>query len=475
MTTILDAFERAVEAYGQRTAIIEGSGKTASFDDLDRLARAYAAGFAARGIGRGDRVLIAMPVSICLYACLAALWRLGAVVVFPEPAMGLKGLRHAARVTHPKAFLAAGWYRLLGPLIPELRQLPLRLTPDKGADVQPAASRAISEDPALISFTSGSTGVPKAIVRSHAFMMAQNDAIRPLLDPGPDGARDLVAFPVFVLIGLAMGVTSVLPAWKLNRHDRVSATQIHEQIRQHRITRLLVPPVICETLSRGDRLPTLDALFTGGGPVFPDTLARLAKLQPALRMVSVYGSTEAEPIAHLEYEAISANDIEQMKAGNGLLAGEPVPLVDVQLVDGEILVAGAHVNDSYLDASQNAETKVKQGERIWHRTGDAGQFDAQGRLWLLGRHTAQVAGLYPFAVETAARFWPGADRSALTAVAGRPVLVISGDVGFLADWKHAAKGLGVDDIRHMPIIPLDSRHRSKTDYVALQQALRKGQ
>ncbi|MEO0385204.1 MAG: AMP-binding protein [Pseudomonadota bacterium] len=472
MTTIIDAFDEAVLAHGQRPAIIEGSGKSATYRDLDRLGRAYAAGFEARGIGPGDRVLLAMPVGIALYACLAALWRLGAVVVFPEPAMGLKGLRHAVRATQPKAFLASGWYRLLGWFLPELRKLPLRLAPRATEGESSKTYRVGQDEPALISFTSGSTGAPKAIARSHAFMMAQNEAIRPLLEQGSDGARDLVAFPVFVLVCLSLGITSVLPAWKLSRHDRVNAETIHQQLERFGVTRLLVPPVICETLSRSPVPPKLQAIFTGGGPVFPDTLTRLASLQPDLRMVSVYGSTEAEPIAHLDFDAMSESDLESMKAGDGLLAGKPVEAIDVRLDDREILVAGPHVNESYLDTSQNADTKVQREGRIWHRTGDAGRFDEQGRLWLLGRHNAQVTGVDPFAVETAARFWPGAERSALAEVDGKPVLVVSGDKSNLPQWRDAAVTLGVTDVRHMSAIPVDSRHRSKTDYRALKRALK---
>lgn len=474
MTTIIDAFDEAVLAHGQRPAILEGSGKSASYQDLDQLGRAYAAHFKARGIGQGDRVLVAMPVGIALYACLAALWRLGAVVVFPEPAMGLKGLRHAVRATQPKAFLASGWYRWLGWLLPELRSLPMRLAPRETDGEWSDTYRVGPDEPALISFTSGSTGAPKAIARSHAFMMAQNEAIRPLLEQGSEGARDLVAFPVFVLVCLSLGITSVLPGWKLSRHDRVNAETIHQQIERFGVTRLLVPPVICETLSRAATLPKLDAVFTGGGPVFPDTLARLADLQPDLRMVSVYGSTEAEPIAHLDYEAISESDLDAMKTGGGLLAGKPVEPIDVHLEDREILVAGPHVNESYLDTFQNADTKVEREGRVWHRTGDAGRFDSQARLWLLGRHKAQVAGIHPFAVETAARFWPGADRSALAEMDGKPVLAISGDTRCLDQWRQAAKRLGVEDVRCVDTIPLDSRHRSKTDYVALKRVLEAG-
>ncbi len=472
MTTLLDTFAQTIARFGPRPAIIEKSGRTVSFAELDDLSRSLAAGFAARGIGHGDRVLMAMPVGIELYACLAALWRVGATVVFLEPAMGLKGLRHAARATEPKAYLAAGPYRLLAFVVPELWRLDMRLAPNRGKPAEAPEAGISASDIALISFTSGSTGAPKAIARSHAFMMAQCDAIVPMLEPGPDGERDLVAFPVFVLVCLALGITSVLPAWKLTRHDQVDADTIDAQIGRYGITRLLVPPAICETLSRAPNLPQLNAIFTGGGPVFPDTLERLAQLQPGLRLVAVYGSTEAEPIAHLDFADVLADDLEAMKTGGGLLAGEPVDAVEISIVDGEIQVAGPHVNETYLDTAQNAETKVSRDGRIWHRTGDAGRLDGQGRVWLLGRTNARIDGVDPFAVETAARFWPGASRSALANVGGRPLLAVAGDPACLDDWKAAASALGVEDVRHLREIPLDRRHRSKTDYGALERELK---
>lgn len=473
MTTILDAFDEAVGRYGTRIAIVEGSGRAINYDDLALLVRELAAGYAARGIGHGDRVVLAMPVGIELYASLAALWRLGATVVFPEPAMGLKGLRHAIRVTQPKAFLSSGWYRLLGYLLPEAMRLPLRLHPVRG-DAETAPRLAITvDDIALISFTSGSTGKPKAIARSHGFMMAQNDAIAPMLLPREQGERDLVAFPVFVLVGLALGITCVLPNWKLSRHDRVAAADIHAHIQRRAVTRLLVPPAICETLARADTLPPLAAIFTGGGPVFPDTMSRLKHLQSDMRIVAIYGSTEAEPIAHLEFDTVTDDDLDAMKSGKGLLAGEPVGPVELRIEDGEILVAGPHVNEGYLDPARDAETKVRRADRVFHRTGDAGRLGADGRLWLLGRVQSRPAGIDPFAVETAARFWPGATRSALATIDGRSILAVTGDATHLGEWTAAAQALGVPEVRHLSHIPLDARHRSKTDAMALEKMLRR--
>lgn len=473
MTTILDAFSAAVAKHGPKPAIIDGNGAKTTFDELELRAQSAAAGFAARGIGRGDRVLMAMPVGPDLYVCLAALWRLGACVVFPEPAMGLKGLRFAARVAKPKAYLASGWYSCLGAVVPELLRLDMRLKPEPASDEAPPPLNVDKDETALISFTSGSTGAPKAIARSHAFMMAQCKAIAPLLEPESNDERDLVAFPVFVLVCLALGVTAVLPHWKLSRHNTVSADAICEQMARDRVTRLLAPPAICETLSKARSLPSIKAVFTGGGPVFPDTILRLKSLRQNLRVVAVYGSTEAEPIAHLEFDDVSSADLERMRSGGGLLAGRPVDAIDIRLEEGEILVAGDHVNESYLDPAMDAETKIRCDGRIWHRTGDRGRFDEAGRLWLLGRTKARIGGVDPFSIETAARFWPGAERSALANQNGQPVLVIQGDASRLSEWEQSAVRLGVDHVRSIRKIPLDRRHRSKTDLGKLQKILKR--
>jgi acyl-CoA synthetase (AMP-forming)/AMP-acid ligase II len=292
-----------------------------------------------------------------------------------------------------------------------------------------------------------------------------------MIDPGAAHCIDLVAFPVFVIVNLALGITSVLPDWKLTRHDRANPAALARLIERHGVTRLLVPPSICEKLAIGPALPQVTKLFTGGGPVFPDLLRRLADKLPNAEIISVYGSTEAEPIAHLSMAEIAEADWQAMESGGGLLAGRPIPEIAIALIDDEIVVSGAHVNQGYLDGVGDAVNKLRRDGRIWHRTGDAGRFDATGRLWLLGRHEARAGGFYPFSIEVAARFWPGVRRAALIDDAGRATLVIEGERAHEAFWIGAASSQGA--IRVVPVtrIPLDRRHRSKVDYAALRRLL----
>jgi olefin beta-lactone synthetase len=470
--TLLDAFAASVARNGDRVALVQGDGARVSFAGLAGRVQALAQAWAAQGMRAGDRILIALPIGADLYAALAAIWTIGAVAVLPEPAMGLAGLRNALKTTAVDGLCASGGYRALRLLLPQLWLKPLYTPSARGGT--PLSHKPKLSDLALISFTSGTTGAPKAIPRSHAFLMAQQAAVAPLLDSDTPQI-DLVAFPVFVLINLTAGRTSVLPNWQMRKLHHLPPHALVKWIADQGASRLLLPPALCQTLAQVPIPPCVHTLFTGGGPVFPDLIAALQHNAPTLRIVSVYGSTEAEPIAELDARDISPSDLASMAEGKGLLAGAPVAETQVRILQDEILVSGPHVNQGYLDPARDAETKLRDGTVIWHRTGDAGCFDGQGRLWLLGRLGGAVqtaTGMrYPFSVETAARLWPGVRGAALVDLAGKAVLAIEGQATHLSDWKARAAVFGLHDLRPVAHLPKDRRHRSKVDTAALRKML----
>lgn len=472
--SLVGTFLTTAERLGEKTAIIAGDGGRIAFSALASRSAQQAERWRRSGIGKGDRVLVAMPVGVDLYVAIAALWRLGATIVFPEPALGLAGLKHAVSMTRPKAVLTAGWYRALPTLLPALWPVPVRLTAESGGRHADVLEDVPSDHPALISFTSGSTGSPKGIVRSHAFLAAQNACVLQMLASANPDERDLVAFPVFVIANLAAGRTSVLPDWKLARHDRARAAGVAKLIEREAITRALVPPYICETLAKEGRDPSLAAIFTGGGPIFPDLMKDLRKTMPATSIMAVYGSTEAEPIAHQRVEEITESTWQAMQGGAGLLAGLPIAETRVRIVADEIVVTGDHVNKSYLDMQGDADNKLVIDGQVWHRTGDAGRLDSENRLWLRGRLSARAAGIYPFEIEVAARTWPGVRRIALVPETDPAVLAVEGEEASPGLWQEEAERAGGDvRVKKVPAIPLDRRHRSKVDYGALRTLMRR--
>ncbi|KQW74090.1 hypothetical protein ASC89_27195 [Devosia sp. Root413D1] len=469
MNLIAGFLDKAAEL-GPRPAIITGAGETISYEQLALRSGRLAASLRGQGVQRGDRVLVALPIGIELYLAIAALWRLGATIVFPEPAMGFAGVQRAVEIAAPAAVLVGGVYRLLPYLVPQLwgtRRLQFGY-----AEGDPLEELA-PEHPALISFTSGSTGRPKGIVRSHGFLAAQNAALHDLIAPRRDDETDLVAFPVFVIANLSLGTTSVLPNWRLSRHDEAGGAALLRHLAAHRVTRAMVPPVIAERVADSGEAAALDVLFTGGGPVFPDLLKRLSQVLPRTDIVAVYGSTEAEPIAHLHVRDITADQWQQMEEGGGILAGKPVPAVALEIVDDEIVVSGAHVNKGYMDGIGDAENKLWRDGEIWHRTGDAGRLDADGNLWLRGRLSAAAAGHYPFEVETVARQWPGVRRAALVPGTEPMVIALEGEELGPQQWTELAqRAFGARAVK--VAMPLDRRHHSKVDYVRLAKLVGRG-
>ena len=516
--------ELLAEPVAQRAnaaALIEGAGtrrRETSFAALDAFARRIAGILRRDGIGPGDGVLFFAPPSAVFYAALIAVFRRGAVAMFVEPSAGRRMLDDACAMLPPRALIATPRAHLLRLVSPALRRVPARyVTRGWVPGTRSLSTTSIAVDdvvaateedaPALVTFTSGSTGRPKGVVRTHGILRAQLAALTASI-AAPATERELVSLPVVVLLNLANGAETVLPDADLRRPADVDAPAVLDQVARERVTRATASPAFLERLaddaSAEQALRGLSAVVTGGGPVFPDVVARLARAAPSARIISVYGSTEAEPIAHITAAEVSASDLDAMRGGAGLLAGEADPCVQLRIIrrqwglpiapldnaafaamacgpsePGEIVVAGAHVVRGYLHGVGDEETKFRVNGVVWHRTGDMGYLDDHDRLWLLGRASAVIEDargvLYPFAVECVAREVLGVRRSAMIGRDGKRVLVVERTrTDPPLDQSAALDTLawaGLDDVVIVPKLPMDRRHNSKIDYGALAKLL----
>ncbi|HEX4948836.1 MAG TPA: AMP-binding protein [Blastocatellia bacterium] len=360
------------------------------------------------------------------------------------------------------------------------------------------------DHPALITFTSGSTGQPKAAVRTHGFLRAQHRVLEKSLSLTA-GEIDLTTLPIFVIANLASGVLSVIPSVDLRFPGKIDPAPVVQQIQRMKPHSTAASPAFLERIAdyclrRQIQLISFQKIFTGGAPVFPRLLDKLHKVAPNARIVAVYGSTEAEPMAEIARDEMSDDDLQAMWRGRGLLTGRPVPEIQLRILrkqwgtpiteltqaefdaacldvnePGEIVVTGDHVLSGYLHGQGDEETKFRVGGKVWHRTGDAGYLDTQGRLWLLGRCAAQIADargtLYPFAVECAASHHPNVQRAALVQWQGRRVLTVELQTPDLDGLCEDLAWAGIDEIRVLKNIPVDKRHNAKVDYPALLKLL----
>lgn len=470
--------QRAAET-PERLAIVDCTKRvpyTLTYAQLDAAAARAGSAFAQSGLRPGDRVLVLHSMNAWLYVALAGMLRAGLVPVFCDPGAGRAQFGRACASVSPHAIFASPAGHAYAMTIPACARIArVRSIAASGA-AHPVLERA-QDDAALITFTSGSTGAPKVIVRTHGLLRAQLDAIRATL---PLEGIDVATMPIVLLANLAAGITSVIPGVNLRRPGKANFRRLARDIAQTGATSITASPAMLEGLLRAptEQLRTLRRVVTGGGPVMPSLMNALARKLPHVQISGVYGSSEAEPIACVSHASIEPCDLAAMRSGAGLLVGRPASRANVRIIDGEIAVSGDHVVPCYLGGIGDEETKLRIDGRIWHRTGDGGYFDERGRLWLTGRVQSFIRDwrgvIEPFRVECALSFEPGIARSALVVERGlRTVFVeMRGDAVDLKRLRESLSWAHVDAVHFIATVPVDRRHNAKVDYVALRKLVR---
>ena len=499
---------------------VRGGERRLTFAALERATERAAALLRESGLQAGDTVLIIQPMSAELYIALGAVFRLGLVAMFLDPSAGIEHIERCCAVRRPDALIACGKAHLLRLRSRALRRIPLAFAiggfvpgaiPWRRADGMSPYRRILPcppDTPALLTFTSGSTGEPRAAIRTHGFLLAQHHALDRSLGLHR-GEISMMTLPVVVLANLASGVTTLIPDADLRRPGSIDPAPVLRQLEAHGVHWAAGSPALFERLAEecertGGDMHSLRRMVLGGAPIFPRLLERLQALSPDAEIVAVYGSTEAEPIAHIAWSDMTEADMANTAAGKGLLAGIPIEDVELRIVrdrwgqpcvpwtedeleaeslppcmPGEIVVAGDHVLTGYLGGRGDLDTKIQVEERVWHRTGDAGYVDNRGRLWLLGRCSARIEDgrgvLYPFTVECAISGLPRVRRSAVARHHGRRILALEmdGRAGHpnLAEVERIV-GREIDEIHCYDRLPVDGRHNAKIDYPALARLLR---
>ncbi len=514
---IATALQEAGERLGTAPALVTPDGGRASFAELARLAERYGTGLAAAGIGRGTRVMLMVPPSLDFYGLTFALFRLGAVVILIDPGMGLANLRRCIGSVRPDALVAVPRVQLFARLFPgPFRRVRIRIVvgTSPGLLGRPLASLPASgpprpveaggEDPAAIIFTTGSTGPPKGVCYTHQTFYAQLGLIRDFFGIGP-GQVDQPGFPLFGLFSTALGAKVVVPDMDPTRPAKVDPASFTASIRTHGVSFSFGSPAIWNVvaaycLRNRIRLP-LHTVLMAGAPVAAELVERVQRvIDPQGRVFTPYGATEALPVTCISGQELLEQCGDLTAAGRGICVGPPLPgmavrimvpqtgpvatMEAVQLCEqgeiGEIIVQGPVVTRQYADDPEaTRQAKIAQQTTWWHRMGDMGYLDAQGRLWFCGRKMHRVLTrrgvLYSVCCEAIFNTHPRVFRSALVGLgpAGRqePVIIIEptdhgrGDACFQRELLELAQRHEVTrSIRQVlfhPDFPVDIRHNAK--------------
>lgn len=481
-------FYEACKAHPDRIAIIERSNSI-TFQKLEEEVKGTIAYFQKRGIKKGDRILVFLGMGTDLYRIVLAIFSMGAVAVFVDEWVSVERLSICCKMAECKGIIASLPHRIMGLFIAEIRSIPVFLSSKKQVPSKTtvAASSTSANDAALITFTTGSTGIPKAASRSHGFLKAQFDALHPLLH----GNINMTMLPIVMLLNLGLGITSVIAPFKSAKAKSFNASKILDLINEHKVESIIAAPYYLLELAKVNSVATtLQSIVSGGAPIYASDAQKIMQSFAQADFTAVYGSTEAEPISHC-----AAKEVMENKDAFGLLTGKPVASVSLKIIPakqlpqsseealersalphhiiGEIIVSGAAVNKTYInDPEAIAENKIITEKTTWHRTGDSGYLDENGQLFLTGR-VAQIIHhkgktYYPFVVENLLKNIEGIVAGTILLVKNKLVLALC--VNDLFE-TNAIAAFYCDEIRYFKSLPFDPRHHSKIDYQKLAAML----
>ena len=504
-SNIVSLFIAAVSRHKNAIAFIEKERQTTYIELLQQVQRA-AAGFAKKGIEKGDKVLVFVPMNTQLYVVVLALLYIGAIPVFLDEWVSMKRLKACLLTVPCKAIVASPKLLLISCFVGSLRHLK-KMTPQigMGKDILQKMAETSPEDTALVTFTTGSTGTPKAANRTHQFLQAQYEALHPIL--ANNYRVTLTLLPIVVLLNLCLGKTNILPAKKLVVLQQSSAIYLLTLIARHHIETIIASPAIAvamatSLLNKKTGNSYIRQIITGGGPLFPSQACLINKAFSQANGLVVFGSTEAEPISSISMQQLAITSTETMQQ-HGLPVGsihssaavaivpftkEVIPDIPHQKftqiklpagMSGELLVSGPHVLQQYInnEAAQR-QNKFRVDGQLWHRTGDEAFVDEKENLYFLGRCTEVIfwnnQKLYPLIFTWLLKQQVPVKEAALLPHHNRLLLVLEQKDNTLAEQvkMYLKSTLPDATIFWIKIIPKDKRHQTKIDYERLRQLLK---
>jgi acyl-CoA synthetase (AMP-forming)/AMP-acid ligase II len=408
--------------WGARAHIVQGD-VTLTFDGLLKASAVKARELAGLGVVRGDRVFLMGWNSAGWVVNFWACQRLGATPVLANawwsegetadalarltPKLVLADARGAAKV--PPAVCAGPW--------------DFSVASATGHEALSDANTN-EEDPALIIFTSGTGGRPKAVIMPHRALLAGAHMVLQVTRRLPHqvdaraGEITLQTGPLFHIGGAGMlirsailGNTLVMPQGRFDPGEALAL------IERHRITRwAAVPTMVSRVLEHADvkrrDVSSLTAVTLGGAPIHTELLQRIRDGLPAIsaRIPTGYGLTESGS------QVTAASGADTMKRPGS--CGRPLPCVELKIEqrpgmpDGEVLVRTPTQMTGYYGGDESPIDA--EG---WLHTGDLGRIDEDGHLWITGRSKELIIrggeNVAPAAVERALASVPGVREAAV--------------------------------------------------------------
>lgn len=381
--------------------------------ELEERTRRVAGRYAAAGLAVGDRVIVSATASLDLVVAHVAALRLGLVVVPVNGAYTEPEVARIAADCRPAAAVVDDPVR--GRWVADAVNGPVVVVgPDVALAEGPGAvlDTVTPDDPALIVYTSGTTGTPKGALLSHGNLLSSVEALRIAWRWTPED-RLVLALPLFHVHGLGVGLHGSLHAGgSVVLLPRFDVDGVLDAAEREAATLWFGVPTMYARLAGSPRLAELARFrlcVSGSAPLPAEVFAKVAAAT-GQRILERYGMSETLMNASNPYDG-------DRRPGT---VGIPLPGVELRLADAdEIQLRGPNVLRAYWERPDaTAQAFTADG---WFRTGDVGQFDEAGYLRIVGRTKELIISggynVYPRDIEDLLRTHPAVEDAA---VVGRP-------------------------------------------------------
>ncbi len=391
-----EALQQAAHRFGDRDALRSGDERW-SFLDLEGISNAFARHLAARGVGVGDRVALMMANRMEFVVAVHAVSKLGGAAVLVSPAWKRAEVQHALDLTGPVHAVADGDTSPL--LVDCLGADAVTDLDDPAPDpfahswAFTAAPAVEADDESVLVFSSGTTGLPKAVRHTHASMGLATEHWVTVLGLGQDD-RFQVATPPSHILGLLNLLAAVSAGATVRLHRRFDLDEVLARIASERMTLEMAVAPIALALANHPHLEDHDLsslryIMWGATPV-TESVAEIVTERTGVRWLPAYGASEVPVIA--------ANPVDRPDQWRLDSAGLPPAGVELRVADletgevlpsgevGEIQVRSRSVMAGYLPDEATTDAFADG----WYRTGDVGWLESEGWVHLTDRSKEMI-------------------------------------------------------------------------------------
>lgn len=421
-TNLGSLLARAAPLYADRPLLRHG-GRSVTHAELSAAVERLAGHLGARGLHPGERfLLLATNKPEWLVALFAAL-RVGAIVVPVNPALTATEVGYMVEHAAPRAGVVDA---ALEPLLPPGADFPrIRLPADWSGALagapDPAVHPCLEQDPAIMFYTSGTTGRPKGALLSHGAECFTADMVASHFRIGPQDVS-LIASPLSFIYPLVIDCLACVRAGAtVVLQERFHPELALRGLEAERATLFMgVPTMFTMMLEWAEeREVDLSGLrfCISAGQNLPWHVARRFRERFGVAVYDLWGQTEGTPI--------TSYDPAREAEGRPESCGRALPGCAVRVVDdaghalpagevGEVLLAGPSVMLGYYRNPEASAETLRDG---WIHTGDLGKLDADGYLYIVGRKRDLIirggANIYPIEVEEALYAHPAVSECAV--------------------------------------------------------------